>query len=84
MHHIAQGAENCLAGLTFIITGVLETVEREDAQELVTRHGGKLTQTVGKRTSYMVVGRDPGPAKMEKVRPCDPVARLYCHNFVTK
>ncbi|XP_065174937.1 replication factor C subunit 1-like isoform X2 [Sycon ciliatum] len=63
---LPEGAENCLAGLTFIITGVLEYCEREDAQELVTRNGGKLTQTVGKRTSYVVTGREPGPAKIEK------------------
>ena len=62
-----QGEENCLEGLTFVITGVLESIERDDAADLIQRYGGKVTQSVSKKTSYIVVGRDPGESKTSKV-----------------
>ena len=54
-------------GLTFVITGVLESIEREEAADLIQRYGGKVTQSVSKKTSYVVVGRDPGEHKLSKV-----------------
>ena len=63
-----QGEENCLEGLTFVITGVLESIERDDAADLIQRYGGKVTQSVSKKTSYIVVGRDAGESKLSKVR----------------
>ena len=55
-------------GLTFVITGVLESNEREEATDLIQRYGGKVTQSVSKKTSYVVVGRDPGESKLSKVQ----------------
>ena len=52
-----------------MISGVLESIERDDAVDLIQRHGGKVTKAVSKKTSYLVVGRDPGMSKIEKVRP---------------
>ncbi|XP_038608447.1 replication factor C subunit 1 [Tachyglossus aculeatus] len=63
---IPQGAENCLEGLTFVITGVLESIERDEAKGLIERHGGKVTGSVSKRTSYLVMGRDSGQSKSDK------------------
>jgi replication factor C subunit 1 len=57
-----------LAGKVFVVTGVLESIERDDAVDLIKRYGGKVTQAVSKKTSFVVVGRDPGMSKMEKVR----------------
>ena len=54
-------------GLAFVITGVLESNEREEATDLIQRYGGKVTQSVSKKTSYVVVGRDPGEHKLSKV-----------------
>ncbi|KAL9963269.1 hypothetical protein ACROYT_G032452 [Oculina patagonica] len=65
---IPEGAENCLEGLTFVITGVLESIERDDAADLVQRYGGKVTQSISKKTSYIVVGRDPGESKLSKAK----------------
>ena len=62
------GEENCLEGLTFVITGVLEGIERDDAVDLIQRYGGKVTHSVSKKTSYIVVGRDAGESKLSKVR----------------
>uniref|UniRef100_A0A2K6MCM9 Replication factor C subunit 1 n=1 Tax=Rhinopithecus bieti TaxID=61621 RepID=A0A2K6MCM9_RHIBE len=40
---IPKGAENCLEGLIFVITGVLESIERDEAKSLIERYGGKVT-----------------------------------------
>ena len=50
-------------GLTFVITGILESIEREEAADLIQRYGGK----VSKKKSQVVVGRDPGESKLSKV-----------------
>uniref|UniRef100_A0A8C3KRB2 Replication factor C subunit 1 n=1 Tax=Calidris pygmaea TaxID=425635 RepID=A0A8C3KRB2_9CHAR len=63
---IPQGAENCLEGLTFVITGVLECIERDEAKSLIERYGGKVTGNVSKKTNYLVMGRDCGQSKCEK------------------
>ena len=54
-------------GLTFVITGILESIEREEAADLIQRYGGKVTQSVSKKTSYVIMGRDPGKSKLSKV-----------------
>ncbi|XP_030588294.1 replication factor C subunit 1 [Archocentrus centrarchus] len=63
---IPQGAENCLEGCVFVLTGVLESMEREDAKALIERYGGKVTGNVSKKTTYVVQGRDSGASKLEK------------------
>ncbi|XP_076992731.1 replication factor C subunit 1 isoform X2 [Tamandua tetradactyla] len=63
---IPKGAENCLEGLTFVITGVLESIERDEAKSLIERYGGKVTGNVSKRTNYLVMGRDSGQSKSDK------------------
>uniref|UniRef100_A0AAZ3QQX2 Replication factor C subunit 1 n=1 Tax=Oncorhynchus tshawytscha TaxID=74940 RepID=A0AAZ3QQX2_ONCTS len=63
---IPTGAENCLEGCVFVISGVLESMEREDAKSLIERNGGKVTGNISKRTTYLVMGRDGGAAKTEK------------------
>ena len=63
---IPEGESGCMIGLTFVITGVLESLEREDAQELIQKYGGKVTQSISKKTNYVVVGSDPGESKLAK------------------
>ncbi|XP_075715332.1 replication factor C subunit 1 isoform X2 [Rhinoderma darwinii] len=63
---VPQGADNCLEGLTFVITGVLESIERDEAKSLVERYGGKVTGNVSKKTHYLLMGRDAGESKREK------------------
>lgn len=62
------GRENCLAGLTFVFTGVLDSLERSQGQELVKRHGGKVTTGPSKKTSFVVLGADAGPKKLETIK----------------
>ncbi|XP_026126082.1 replication factor C subunit 1-like isoform X2 [Carassius auratus] len=63
---IPQGAENCLEGCVFVLTGVLESLERDDAKSLIERYGGKVTGNVSRKTTYLVLGRDSGASKSEK------------------
>lgn len=63
-----QGAENCLEGCVFVLTGVLESMEREETKSLIERYGGKVTSNISKRTTYLVQGRDSGVSKLEKVQ----------------
>lgn len=64
---IPRGAENCLAGLTFVFTGVLDTLGRDEGQALVKRYGGKCTGAPSKKTSYVVLGGDAGPSKLKTI-----------------
>lgn len=64
---IPVGEENCLAGLTFVFTGVLETLGREEGHELVKRYGGKVTGAPSSKTSYVVLGSDAGPKKLDTI-----------------
>jgi len=49
-----------LAGKTFVVTGALGTLTRDAARELIERLGGRVTSSVSKKTSYVVVGEAPG------------------------
>ena len=54
-------------GLTFVITRILEGIEREEAADLIQRYGGKVTHSVSKKKSYIIMGWDPGKSKLSKV-----------------
>ncbi len=56
-----------LEGLTFVITGTLPNYSREEAKELIQQYGGKVTDSVSRKTDYLVVGESPG-SKLAKVR----------------
>lgn len=57
-----------LAGLTFVITGTLPSMSRDEAKALIERHGGKVTDSVSRKTDYLVVGEAPGGTKYNKAR----------------
>ncbi len=59
--------EGALTGMTFVVTGTLPTLSREGAKELIESNGGKVTDSVSKKTSYLVLGENPG-SKLEKAR----------------
>lgn len=49
-----------LAGLTFVITGTLPTLKREQAKEMIEKRGGKCSGSVSKKTSYVLAGEEAG------------------------
>ena len=57
-----------LAGLTFVITGTLPSMSREEAKALIESHGGKVTGSVSSRTDYLLVGESPGATKYNRAR----------------
>jgi DNA ligase (NAD+) len=56
-----------LSGLTFVVTGTLPSLSREGVKEFIESHGGKITDSVSKNTSYLVLGEAPG-SKYEKAK----------------
>ncbi|CEQ40704.1 SPOSA6832_02363 [Sporobolomyces salmonicolor] len=94
---IPIGEDNCLAGLTFVFTGELDSLSREEGQDLVKRYGGwvcfrslafsldlapsstdtvdclllvysRVTTAPSSKTSYVVLGADAGPKKLEMIK----------------
>jgi len=59
----APAAGGRLAGKTVVVTGELESMSRQEAEDLVRREGGKPTASVSSRTDYVVVGANPGATK---------------------
>ena len=53
-------ANSKLNGLTFVLTGTLKNLKRDDAKSLIQRCGGKVTGSVSKNTSYLVAGEEAG------------------------
>ncbi|XP_077245326.1 replication factor C1 [Tasmannia lanceolata] len=65
---VPEGAPNCLAGLTFVISGTLDSLEREEAEDLIKRHGGRVTGSVSKKTNFLLADEDIGGRKSEKAK----------------
>jgi len=63
---IAEGLP--LSGKEFVITGTLQSFSREVAHEKIKALGGTAKDNVTKKTSYLVVGADPGGSKLERAR----------------
>jgi DNA ligase (NAD+) len=62
-----EKGEGKLNGLTFVVTGTLPTFSREGVKEFIESNGGKATDSVSKKTSYLVLGAEPG-SKYEKAK----------------
>ena len=63
---IPEGADFCLAGLSFLVTGVLDSLEKVDAEELIKKYGGRILHAISRKTDYVIRGDQPGPAKLSK------------------
>lgn len=61
------GGSRPLEGKSFVFTGSLPTLEREEAQSLVRQNGGDVSSSVSKKTSYVVAGEEAG-SKFDKAR----------------
>ncbi len=56
----AASAEQTLKGQQFVLTGVLERMTRDEAKAAIEARGGRVTSSVSKKTTAVVVGKDPG------------------------
>lgn len=63
---IPQGAQGCLKSLTFVITGVLPSLERDECKKIIESYGGRVTTAVSGKTDYLLAGRDVGKTKTDK------------------
>lgn len=64
---VAEKPKETLAGLTFVLTGTLPTMSRDEATALIRKSGGKVSGSVSKKTSFVVAGEDAG-SKLTKAR----------------
>ncbi|MDD5456162.1 MAG: NAD-dependent DNA ligase LigA [Candidatus Margulisbacteria bacterium] len=67
LQKVSQRLGNQLAGLTFVLTGSLENYSRSQIELAVKNHGGKVGNSVSKKTDYVLVGTEPG-SKYDKAK----------------
>lgn len=61
------GARNCLAGHVFVITGVLDSLERDECADLVKEYGGRVVSAVSGKVTHGIVGTEAGDSKVKKL-----------------
>ena len=64
-HEVRKQTGGSLAGQTFVLTGTLPNLAREEAKARIEEAGGKVTGSVSKKTDYVVAGADAG-SKLDK------------------
>ena len=57
---LQEGASERFAGMTFVITGTLPSMDRKQAAELIEQNGGKVSGSVSKKTTYLLAGENAG------------------------
>ena len=65
--NFVEGQDGLLTGKTFVLTGTLPTLKRDEAKSLIQNAGGKVTSSVSSKTDFVVVGEDAG-SKLEKAK----------------
>jgi BRCT domain type II-containing protein len=67
MKALLAGTGDVLSGKSIVVTGVPPVLQRKNAEKLVTDYGGKLVKSISKNTSFVVLGNDAGPKKLEQI-----------------
>lgn len=68
LKRIPEGRPGCLAGMTFIVTGVLDSLERMEAEELVKKYGGGVAKSVTRKCTHALVGDFYGATKIDEIK----------------
>ena len=63
----SQDTDASLSGFTFVLTGTLPTMSRSQMEELIKKHGGKVSGSVSKKTDYVIAGENAG-SKLDKAQ----------------
>lgn len=63
---IQEPVGNALEGEVVVVSGVFETMSRDEAKAAVTNHGGKLVGSISSKTTFVLAGENMGPSKLQK------------------
>ncbi len=61
-----QNQSDILKGLTFVVSGVFDSISRPELKKLIEDNGGKVSSSISSKTSYLVAGANMGPSKRTK------------------
>ncbi|KAF9409553.1 hypothetical protein HW555_011118 [Spodoptera exigua] len=65
---IPEGKPDCLKDCAFLLTGVLDSFEKDEVAAAITKYGGCVKSGVSKKVTHVIAGEDAGPAKMAKAQ----------------
>lgn len=65
---IPKGKPDCLKHFHVVITGILESMERDEAVDLIKSCGGAVVSGLSKKVTHLLVGEEAGPSKLEKAK----------------
>lgn len=73
-----------LSGKRFLLTGVMDTITRDDLKTIITQSSGRVMTTMPKQLDYLVAGRDAGPSKLRKAQEqgITVLDEEECYNFL--
>ena len=75
------GKTDILAGKSIVISGVFESVSRNDLKKLIEDNGGKVSSSISSKTSYIIAGDNMGPSKKEKAKLLN-ISLINEHDFL--
>ena len=67
MRLISSQAKGILSGKSFVVTGTLQGLTRDEAKATIRSNGGQISESISAKTSYLLVGENPG-SKLEKAK----------------
>ena len=77
------GQTNILQGDIIVVTGVFESISRNELKKLIEDNGGKISSSISSKTSYIVAGNNMGPSKKEKAEKLD-IVLINEYEFLQK
>lgn len=65
---IPEGSPNCLKGKVFLVSGLMDSITREDVIQLIEKHGGKVVQTMSESLTHLVAGNQASGNKLKMAK----------------